>query len=159
LDTSGSGGKQNIFNGRKAALLLPSYNTIEDLILPYTILDMKTFQFKVSTERGVWTNQAEFKSFDTDTYRTRTNPVFLTPFEDMDPLQKVKDDECRDLAVSFLEDIERSRNVMSEENIRELVRDFGFFNAIGDNIEDYLHHSKITEYVLARFTVLRAIGF
>jgi DNA modification methylase len=143
----------------KAALLLPSYNTVEDLILPYIVLDMNTFQFKVSTERDVWTNPAEFKSFDTDTYRTRTHPVFLTPFEDMDPVQKVKDDECRALAVSFLEDIERSRNVMSEENIRELVRDFGFFNAKGDNIEDSLHHSKITEYVRERFMVLRAVGF
>ena len=120
---------------------------------------MNTFQFKVSTEREVWTNPAEFKSFDTNTYRTRTHPVFLTPFEDMDPVQKVKDDECRALAVSFLEDIERSRNVMSEENVRDLVRDFGFFNAKGDNIEDSLHHSKITEYVRERFMFLRAIGF
>ena len=87
---------------------------------------MNTFQFKVSTERDVWTNPAESKSFYTNTYRTRTHPVFLNPFEDMDPVQKVKDDECRALAVSFLEDIERSRNVMSEENVRDLVRDFGF---------------------------------
>jgi hypothetical protein len=101
-------------------------STIEDLILPYIVLEMNTFQLKVSTERDVWTNPAKFKSFATDTYRTRTHPVFLTPFEDMDPLQNVKDDECRALAVSFLEDIERSRNVMSEENIRDLVRDFGF---------------------------------
>jgi hypothetical protein len=87
-----------------------------------------------------------FKSFDTDTYRTRTHPVFLTPFEEMAPVQKVNDDEFRALAVSFLEDIERSRNVMSEENIRDLVRDFGFFKAKGDNNEDSLHHSMKTEY-------------
>ena len=37
----------------KAALLIPSYNTTEDLILPYIVLDMKTFQFKASTERDV----------------------------------------------------------------------------------------------------------
>jgi hypothetical protein len=48
----------------KAALLLPSYNTKEDLILPYIVIDMNTFQFKVSTEIDVWTNPAEFKSFD-----------------------------------------------------------------------------------------------
>jgi hypothetical protein len=48
---------------------------------------------------------------------------------------------------------------MSEENIRELVCDFGFFNAKGDNIEESLHHSKIAEYVRERFMVLRAIGF
>jgi DNA modification methylase len=143
----------------KAALLLPSYNTIEDLILPYIVLDMNTFQFKVSGDKDVWTNPAEFKSFDTNTYRTRTHPVFLTPFEDMDPVQKMKDDECRALAGSFLEDIERSRYAMSDENVRDLVRDFGFFNAKGDNIEDPLHHSKITEYVRDRFMVLRAIGF
>jgi hypothetical protein len=53
----------------------------------------------------------------------------------MDPVQKVKDYECRALAVSFLEDIERSRNVMSEEYSRDLVRDFGFFNAKGDNMK------------------------
>jgi hypothetical protein len=33
----------------------------------------------------------------------------------MDPVQKVKDDECRDLAVFILEDIERSRKFMSEK--------------------------------------------
>jgi hypothetical protein len=85
---------------------------------------MNTFQFKVSTERDVWTNPAEFKYFDTDTYPARTHPVLLNRFEDMDPVQRVKDDECRALAVPFLEDIERRRNVMSEENIRDLVRDF-----------------------------------
>ena len=111
----------------KAALLLLSYNTIEDLIFPYIVLDMNTFQFKVSTERDVWTNPAEFKSFDTNTHRKRTHPVFLTPLEDMDPVQKFKVDECRDLAFYLLEDIERSRNVMSEENVRDLVRDFWVF--------------------------------
>jgi hypothetical protein len=49
----------------KAALLLPSNNTIDDLILPYIVLDKNTFEFKVSTERDVWTNPAEFKTFDT----------------------------------------------------------------------------------------------
>jgi hypothetical protein len=83
----------------KAAILLPSYNTIEELILPYIVLDMNTFLFKVSMERDVWTNPAEFKSFDTNTYRTRTHPVFLKPFEDMDPVKKTIDDECRALAV------------------------------------------------------------
>jgi hypothetical protein len=120
---------------------------------------MNTFQFKMSTKRDAWTNPAEFNSFDMDTYRTRTHPVFPTPYEDMDNVQKVKDDECRALAVSFLEDIERSRNVMSEDNIRDLVLNFGFFNAKGVNIEDSLHRSKITEYVREIFMVLRAIGF
>jgi hypothetical protein len=95
---------------------------------------MNTFQFKVSTERDVWINPAEFKSFDTDTYCARMHPVFLTPFEDMDTVQKFKDDEYRALAVFFMEDVERSRNMMSEENIRDLVRDFGFLNAKGDTI-------------------------
>jgi hypothetical protein len=143
----------------EAALLLPSYKTIEDFILPYIVEDMNTFQFKVSTERDVWTNPAEFKSFHTDTYRTRTHPVFLTPFEDMDPVQRVKNDGTRALAVSFLEDIERSINLMSEESIRDLVQDFGFTIAKGDNIEDSLHHSEITEYVREILMVLRAIGF
>jgi hypothetical protein len=123
------------------------------------LLDMNTFQFKVSTDIDAWTNPADFKSFDTDTYRTRTHPVFLFPFKDMDPKQNVNDDEFRALAVSFLEDIETSRNVMPEENIRDLVHDFGFFNAKGDNIEESLHHSKIREYVRERFMVLCAIGF
>jgi hypothetical protein len=48
---------------------------------------------------------------------------------------------------------------MSKENIRDLLRDFGFFNAKGDNIEDSLQHSKILEYVREGFIVLRAIGF
>jgi hypothetical protein len=99
----------------KAARLFLSYNTIEDHFLPYIVLDMNTLQFKVSLERDVWTNPAEFKSCDTDMYRTRTHPVFLTPFEDMDPVQKVKYDECSALAVSFLEDIERSENLVSEK--------------------------------------------
>jgi hypothetical protein len=99
----------------KAALLLLSYNNIEDLVLPYIVLDMITFQFKVSAERDIWNNPEEFKSLDTDTYRTRTHPVFLTPIDDMDPVQKVKDDECRDLAVFILEDIERSRKLISEK--------------------------------------------
>ena len=110
----------------KAALLLPFYNAIHDLILPYILLYINTFQFKVSTERDVWTNQVELKSFDTNTNRTRTYPVFFNPFEDMDSVQKVKDDECRALAVSFLEDIEMNRTVKSEENVRDLIRDFGF---------------------------------
>jgi hypothetical protein len=80
----------------------------------------------LTTKRDFWTNSAELKSFDTETYRTRTHPVFLTPFEDMDPVQKVNDDEYRALAFSFLEDIERSRNVMSEEYIRDQVSDSGF---------------------------------
>jgi predicted RNA methylase len=143
----------------KAAILLPSYNTIEELILPYIVLDMNSFLFKVSTERDVWTNPAEFKSFDTDTYRTKTHPVFLKPFEDMDPVQKTIDDECRVLAVSFLEDIERSRSVRAEDNVHDFVREFGFFNAKGDNIEDPLHHSKITEYVREKFMGLRVTGF
>jgi hypothetical protein len=49
--------------------------------------------------------------------------------------------------------------VLSEESIRDLARDFGFFNAKGNNIEDSLYHSKITEYVRDRFMVLRDIGF
>jgi hypothetical protein len=102
---------------------------------------------------------SDFKSFDTDTYRKRTHPIFLTPFEDMGPVQKVKDDEYRALVVSFLEDVERSRKVMSEEKHCDPVRDLGFYNAKGDNIEGSLHHSKITEYVRERFMVLRAIGF
>jgi cytochrome c1 len=73
---------------------------------------MKKFQFNLSMEIYVWTNTAEFKYFDTDTYRARTHPVFLTPFKYMDPVQKVKDDKCRALAVSFLKYIERSRYVM-----------------------------------------------
>jgi hypothetical protein len=52
-----------------------------------------------------------------------------------------------------------SLRYMSEENVRDLVRDFGFFNAKGDNIEDPLKNSKITEYVRERFMVLRAIDF
>jgi hypothetical protein len=55
----------------KAALLLPSYSTIEDLIISYRVLDMNMFQFKVSTERDLWTNSAKFKSFDTEMYRRK----------------------------------------------------------------------------------------
>ena len=42
----------------KAALILPSYETVKDLIFPYIVLDMNTFQFKVSMERDFWTNPA-----------------------------------------------------------------------------------------------------
>jgi hypothetical protein len=144
----------------KAASIIPSYNTIEEVIVPYIVLDMNTFQLKVSPERDIWTNPAEFKSLDTSTYRTNTHPVFVKPFEDMDPVQKTKDDECRALAVSFLDDIGRSKDVTAEERVVDLVRDFGFFNGKGHTLADPpLHHSMITEYVRKKFMVLRATGF
>lgn len=143
----------------KAASVLRSYETIEKLILPYIVLDMNTFHFKVSTERDVWTSPAEFKSFDTTSYRKSTHPVFAKHFEDMDPVQKTMDDECRALAVSFLEDVERSKEVTAKDSASHFVRDFGFFNAKSNNIDEALHHSKLTEYVREKFLVLRATGF
>jgi hypothetical protein len=47
----------------------------------------------------------------------------------------------------------------AEDNVQDFVRESVFFNAKGDSSEDPLHHSKITEYVRAKFMVLRATGF
>jgi hypothetical protein len=47
----------------KAALLLPSYNTIEGFIPPFILLYMNKIQFKVLTLRDLWTSPAEFKYF------------------------------------------------------------------------------------------------
>jgi hypothetical protein len=80
------------------------------------------------------------------------HPVFVMLFEDMDPVKKTKDGECRLLAVSFLDDIARSRNVTVEEHVGDLARDFGFFDAEGHTLQDPpLHHSMITGYVRERF--------
>jgi hypothetical protein len=89
--------------------------------LPYIVLNLNSFLFKVSTEGDVWTNPAEFKSFDTDTYRTRTHPVIVKPFRDTELGHKTIDAECRSLSVSFLEYIERSRSVRAEDNVHDFV--------------------------------------
>jgi hypothetical protein len=40
----------------KIASIITSYNTIEEVIFPYIVLDMNIFQLKVPTERDVWTH-------------------------------------------------------------------------------------------------------
>jgi hypothetical protein len=107
-----------------AASLLPSYDNIEELILPYLILDRSTFQFISSPEKDEWTDPAAFKSFEAGTYLTKTHPILNKTFEDMNPAEKTQDGECRALSSLFLEDLHRSRTLATED----LLKDFGFFN-------------------------------
>jgi DNA modification methylase len=138
-----------------AASLMPDFSSFEELILPYIILDRSDLLFAVVSPNDEWAGRSELRSFPKEPAQTTTHPVLTKTFVQLDPAQKMHDNECRILAASFLADIERSRTSSVEDNFR----DFGSFDVKADKVATLLPPTDITAYVRTKFHVLRAAGF